>query len=94
MLCQVQYCNNYTNTSHQAGGKREKTRTEIETEVEAQTHIAAGTVGALRGVVTEVEVGVKINPTGIKEPGTPGTGSPLILVTTRISEATACSAAW
>lgn len=84
-----------TNTSRQARGKREKKRTGIETEVEAQMHITAGTMGVLRGIVTEVEVGAEISPTGIKGPGTPGSGSPLIpvTVTAGITEATDCSAA-
>lgn len=85
------------NTSHQAGGKREKTGTERETGVEAQTHIPddmtgalrGGMTGALRGVVTGVEVGAEINPTGIRGPGTPGTGSPLILGSSGITDAAA-----
>ena len=81
-----------TNTSHQAGGKREKTGTGRETGVEAQTYIPDGMTGALRGVVTGVEVGAEINPTGIRGPGTPGTGSPLILGSSGITDATACSA--
>ena len=77
------------NTSHQAGGKREKTGTGRETGVEAQTYIPDGMTGALRGVVTGVEVGAEINPTGIKGPGTPGTGSPLILGSSGITDAAA-----
>lgn len=80
-------------TSHPAGGKKEKKGTGIETELEAQMHILAGTTGVLRGVVTEVKVGAEISPTDIRGPGTPGTGSPLIPVTAGITEATACSAA-
>ena len=80
------------NTSHQAGGTREKTGTERGTGVEAQTYIPDGMTGTLRGVLTGVEVGVEINPTGTKGPGTPGTGSPLIPGSTGITDATACSA--
>lgn len=81
-----------TNTSHQAEGKREKTGTGRETGVEAQTYIPDGMTGALRGVVTGVEVGTKINPTGTKGPGTPGTRSPLIPRSAGITDAAACSA--
>ena len=47
---------------------------------------------SLRGVVTGVEVGTKINPTGTKGPGTPGTRSPLIPRSAGITDAAACSA--
>ena len=75
-----------TSTSHQAGGKREKTGTGRETGVEVQTYIPDGLTGALRGsitgalrgVVTGVEVGAEINLTGTKGPSTPETGNPLI----------------
>lgn len=80
------------NISHQAGGKREKTGTGRETEVEAQMCIPDVMTGALRGVVTGVEVGAEINPTGTKSPGTPGTGSPLIPGSAGITDAAACSA--
>lgn len=74
-------------TSPQAGRKKEKKRTGIETEVETQTHILAGMRGVLRGVAIEVEVGAEINLIGIEGPGTPVTGSPQISVTTGITEA-------
>ena len=89
-----------TSTSHQAGGKREKTGTGRETGVEAQTYIPDGMTGALRGsmtgalrgVVTGVEVGAEIDPTGTKGPSTPETGNPLIPGSASITDAAACSA--
>ena len=97
-----------TSTSHQAGGKREKTGTGRETRVEAQTYIPDGMMGALRGsmtgalrgsmtgalrgVVTGVEVGAEINLTGTKGPSTPETGSPLIPGSAGITDTSACSA--
>lgn len=77
------------NIGPQPGGKKEKKRTGIEIDVEAQTHIPAGTMDVLRDIVREVEVGAEINPTGIKGPDTPGTGSPLTPVTAGITETAA-----
>jgi hypothetical protein len=73
-------------TCPQAVERQEKTRG-IGTEDEVQTHILAGTVGVLKGGVTEVEVGAEINPIGIKSPGAPVSGNPPIPVTADITEA-------
>lgn len=82
------------NTSPQAGKKKEKKRIGIETEVGVQTPILAGTMGDQKGVVIEVEAVVEINPVGVKGPGIPGMGCPPIPVSTGITDAAACSAAW
>lgn len=76
------------NIGPQPGGKKERKRTEI--EVEAQTDIPAGTMGVLRAVVREVEVGAERGRTGIRGPGTRGTGSPLTPVTAGATETAAC----
>lgn len=82
-------------TSPQVGGTKEKKRTGIGTEVEAQTNILADMRGVLRGIAIEVEVGAEINPIGLKGPGTPGTGSPRIpVIAGIITDATASAAAW
>ena len=52
-------------TGPQAGGK-EKSRAEIRIEGGTQVLIPAGSVGILKGGVTDVEVGVQISPIGIK----------------------------
>lgn len=82
-------------TSPQAGGRKEKKRTGIGTEVEAQTNILANMRGILRGIAIEVEVGAEINPIGIKGPDTPGTRSPRIpVIAGIITEAIASAATW
>lgn len=81
-------------TSPQAEGKKEKKRTRIDTDAEAQTNILADMRGVLRVIAIEVEVGAEINLIGIKGPGTPGTRSPRIpVIAGIITEATALAAA-
>lgn len=75
--------------SPRAGG-REKKRTAIRIEGGAQVLlIPAGMVSILKDGVIEAEVGVWISPIGIKNIGTPGSGSPSMPVTVDITEACA-----